>query len=810
MNEQVRVQVRVKGVVQGVGFRPFAYALATQLGLAGLVSNDSDGVLAEVEGASAAVATFVRRLREDAPPLAVVESVVERPLTITGRRGFTIAPSHTGSGRRTLVSPDMATCADCLRELFDPADRRYRYPFTNCTNCGPRFTIVRDVPYDRPATTMAGFTMCPECAREYSDPADRRFHAQPVCCPSCGPTLRILDAAGTVLAGGAADGGQTGSSDRQRAGDADPIVTAARLLAAGAVVAVKGLGGYHLAALASSEPAVAALRARKHREDKPFALMVPDLAAAARLCRVPAAAEAALCRPERPILLLERLDTPGRAGEEQAGGQVANEPAGGQVAPSVAPGNRHLGLMLPYTPLHHLLAAELAAPFVLTSGNVSDEPIAYDDADALRRLCAIADAFLVHDRAIHMRTDDSVLRMLRGAPTVIRRSRGFVPRPLLLPAALPRPVLACGAELKNTFCLGREQHAFVSHHIGDLENAETLKSFTDGIVHFRRLFDVEPQVVAYDLHPEYLSTKYALDLAAETGLDAVGVQHHHAHIAACLADNGALGPVIGVAFDGLGYGEDGTLWGGEFLIADLAAYRRVGSLEQVRLPGGTAAIRQPWRMAAAYLVAAFGSPLPTDLEGLEVAHRNAAWWPAVCRMAETGLQAPLTSSAGRLFDAVAALAGVRDTAHYEGQAAIELEQRAAAAWDDAECVAAPVYVAGIDRPDGDGLFRVRGTDLVRSAVRDVTAGVDSATVATRFHAGVADLVVRGCEQARRTIGLSHVALSGGVFQNVLLTELAVRLLEKAGFTVLTHRRVPPNDGGISLGQVAVAGARAAR
>ena len=364
--------------------------------------------------------------------------------------------------------------------------------------------------------------------------------------------------------------------------------------------------------------------------------------------------------------------------------------------------------------------------------------------------------------------------------------------------------------MKNTFCLAREQHAFVSHHIGDLENAETLQSFTDGIVHFRRLFDVEPQLVAYDLHPEYLSTKYALDLAAETGLDAVGVQHHHAHIAACLADNGALGPVIGVAFDGLGYGEDGTLWGGEFLVADLAAYRRVGSLEQVRLPGGTAAIRQPWRMAAAYLVAAFGSPLPSDLGGLEVAHRNAAWWPAVCRMAATGLQAPPTSSAGRLFDAVAALAGVRDTVHYEGQAAIELEQRAAAAWDDAQCVAPPAYVAGIDRPDGDGLFRVRGTDLVRAAVRDVAAGVDTATVATRFHAGVADLVVRGCEQARRTSGLSQVALSGGVFQNVLLTELAVRLLEKAGFTVLTHRRVPPNDGGISLGQVAVAGARAAR
>jgi len=788
MGDRVRVQVRVGGVVQGVGFRPFTHGLAKQLGLAGFVSNDSDGVLAEVEGTLPSVAAFVRRLREDAPPLALVESVTERSLAPTGERGFTIAASQAGSARRTLVSPDMATCADCLGELFDPTDRRHRYPFINCTNCGPRFTIVRDVPYDRPATTMAGFRMCAECAREYSDPGDRRFHAQPVCCPNCGPTLRVLDAGGALLAGGVGE----------HAVDADPIVATARLLAEGAVVAVKGLGGYHLAALAGCESAVAALRSRKHREDKPFALMVPDLAAAARLCVVSDAAAEALTGPERPIVLLPR-----REGAVEAAVEGAVGAPGEDVAPSVAPGNRHLGLMLAYTPLHHLLVAELAAPFVLTSGNICDEPIAYHDEDALRRLGRIADAFLLHDRGIHIRTDDSVLRILRGAPTALRRSRGFVPRPVPLPAALPRPVLGCGAELKNTFCLAREHHAFVSHHIGDLENAETLQSFTDGIAHFRRLFDVEPLIIAHDLHPEYLSTKYALDLAADTSLETMGVQHHHAHIAACLTDNGASGPVIGVAFDGLGYGDDATLWGGEFLVADLAGYQRVGALEQVRLPGGAAAIKEPWRMAAAYLVAAFGAQMPRDLD---VARRNAARWPAVCRMAETGLQAPLTSSAGRLFDAVAALTGVRDSVNYEGQAAVELEQRAATVWGGAGPVP-PTYRAGIERPDGDGPFRVRGTDLVRAAARDVGAGVDTPTVAARFHAAMADAIVRGCEQARDASGLSEVALSGGVFQNVLLTELAVLRLRDAGFTVLTHRRVPPNDGGISLGQVAVAGAR---
>ncbi|MGH3161171.1 MAG: carbamoyltransferase HypF [Streptosporangiaceae bacterium] len=532
----VRTAVRVEGVVQGVGFRPFVYALATGLGLTGLVGNDLDGVFAEVEGPQAAVAEFLGRLELQAPPLARIERVTTRALRPVRSASFVIAASESQTGlRRTLVSADTATCADCLRELADPADRRHEYPFINCTNCGPRFTIVRDVPYDRPLTTMAPFAMCERCAAEYHDPADRRFHAQPTCCPACGPRLSLEN--------------QPGLDNHE-----DPIQAAAELLRHGRILAVKGLGGYHLAADAACEQAVAALRQRKHREDKPFAIMAADLAAAAGLAEVDETAAAMLTSPGRPIVLLPRR--PGAA-----------------VAPATAPGNRQLGVMLPYTPLHYLLLAAVGRPMVLTSGNVSDEPIVYRDGEARDTLKGIADAFLTHDRAIHVRTDDSVARSFRGRPMLLRRSRGYVPEPLAVGTGFPRPVLACGAELKNTFCLARGRHAFVSQHIGDLENAETLRSFTEGIEHFRRLFDIDPEVVAHDLHPEYLSTKYALEL----DLPAEGVQHHHAHIASCLADNDVAtpeGPVIGVAFDGTGYGTDGTIWGGEFLAAGLATFER--------------------------------------------------------------------------------------------------------------------------------------------------------------------------------------------------------------------------------------------
>jgi hydrogenase maturation protein HypF len=773
MTERVRTAVRVEGIVQGVGFRPFVYALATRLGLGGLVGNDVDGVFIEAEGTPASLEEFLARLERDAPPLARIDRIRTAAVAPNGQRSFEIVASEAGGPRRTLVSADSATCPDCLRELADPADRRYGYPFINCTNCGPRFTIVRDVPYDRARTTMAGFTMCEPCAAEYHDPRDRRFHAQPTCCPECGPALALLDPAGAPWTG-------TGPGD-------DPVAAAAALLRDGRVLAVKGLGGYHLAVDATSDKAARALRERKHREDKPFAVMTADLAAARDLCEVSEPAAGLLSSPRRPIVLLPRR--PGAA-----------------VAEAVAPGNRQLGLMLPYTPLHHLLLRAVGGPIVLTSGNVSDEPIAYRDADAFARLGGIADASLTHDRAIHIRTDDSVVREFRGRAMLTRRSRGYVPEPVRVRVRFPRPVLACGAELKNTFCLGQGDHAFISHHIGDLENAETLRSFTEGIEHFRRLFDIDPAVVAYDLHPEYLSTKYALDL---DGVDLEGVQHHHAHVASCLADNGEDGPVIGVAFDGTGYGTDATIWGGEFLVADLARFNRAGHLAPVPMPGGAAAIRQPWRMTAAYLAAAYPDGPPP---GLDVIRRNEHRWADVVTLARKGINAPATSSAGRLFDAVSALLGVRDVINYEGQAAVELEQLA----DPAETGAyrariepgSPASPSGPGSPTTPGEpFRVAGTDLLRQAADDLARGTHPGTIAARFHGGVAALIQQGCVLAREQHGLSTVALSGGVFQNLTLLTQTVARLEARGFRVLVHSRVPCNDGGISLGQAVVAAAR---
>jgi hydrogenase maturation protein HypF len=753
MDQRVRRDIRVEGIVQGVGFRPFVYSIATRSGLAGRVGNDVDGVFIEVEGAAADVESFLVALETEGPPLAEIEKVVIVEAEPHGAVGFTIAPSNGSGQRNTLVSADSATCADCLRELVDPTDRRFEYPFINCTNCGPRFTIVRDVPYDRPRTTMAAFVLCPDCAAEYHDPDDRRFHAQPVCCPACGPRLRLVDGHGCE---------QPGS----------PLALAAKLLAEAGVLAVKGLGGYHLAVAADCDRAAAALRTRKRREDKPFAVMVRDIADAKRLCHVDSAAEALLTGRRRPIVLLpRRADAP--------------------VAESVAPGNRQLGLMLPYTPLHHLLLHRLARPIVLTSGNVSNEPIAHTDADAFARLADIADAFLTHDRPIHVRTDDSVVRTFRGRECLVRRSRGYAPEPVALPWECPRPVLACGAELKNTFCLAKGRHAVLSHHIGDLENYQTLRSFVEGIAHFERLFDVTPEVVAHDLHPEYLSTKYALE---RESMRLVGVQHHHAHIASCLADNGESGPVIGVAFDGLGYGLDATLWGGEFLLADLVAFERVGHLAPVPMPGGTAAITQPWRMAAAYLDVAYDGELPHHLD---VVRRNAARWADVVLLSRRRVNSPLTSSVGRLFDAVSSVLGVRDEVNYEGQAAIELEQ----ATDPWERAAYPARIEG-SRP-----LVIAGADLLRAAAEDVVAGVDPALIAARFHNGLVDVVTRCCCALRESTGLNSVALSGGVFGNVVLLQRCVDELGANGFRVLTHSRVPCNDGGLSLGQAAVAAAR---
>ena len=730
------------------------WSLATGLELGGFVANDTRGVTIEVEGSSEGVAHFLDRLKLEAPPLAVIENIEPAPAAVVGDIEFAILDSRGIGERQALISPDIATCADCLREIFDPTDRRFDYPFTNCTNCGPRLTIIRDVPYDRAATTMAEFALCRDCAAEYHDPANRRFHAQPVCCPACGPRLRVID------------------RDRE-SHPGDPLVQTAELLRAGQVVAIKGLGGYHLAALANDEAAVARLRARKHREEKPFAVMVPDLAAARMLAEIDPVEERSLASPRRPIVLLRRL--------EQS-----------TLAPSVAPGNRFVGLMLPYTPIHHLLCRQLSAPLVLTSGNVSDESIAYKDEDAFERLSSIADFFLTHDRRISVRADDSVVRIVRGRETPIRRSRGYAPQPIPLPLEVDRPILACGAELKNTFCLAKNRYAFVSHHIGDLENFQTLQAFREGIEHYRRLFDIEPTVVAFDLHPEYLSTKYALEL---TGMHFVAVQHHHAHIAACLADNGEHGPAIGVAFDGLGYGPDGSLWGGEFLIADLAAFERVGHLQSVRMPGGTAAIKEPWRMAASYLQAAFGNAIPVELA---ITDRHRDNWSRILTLAQNGFNSPITSSAGRLFDAVASILNLRDTVSYEGQAAIELEQNVAL--DERFAYPLPL--------DRSMPYIIPSAEIIRAVVDDVVRKTPTKVVAARFHNTLAQMIVEACCAIRKDRGFALVALSGGVFQNQILLTRTVDALEQAGFRALSHSRLPTNDGGISFGQAVVAAARA--
>ena len=750
--ERVRARARVVGTVQGVGFRPFVYRLAVEEGLAGYVLNDERGVLLEVEGPSVAVERFWSRLSSDAPPLAVIDDVAIDPLAPSGQLGFEIVQSASDGAPDAPVTPDCATCADCLAELFSPTDRRFRFPFINCTNCGPRFTIVRGVPYDRQLTTMALFEMCPECRREYENPLDRRFHAQPNACPLCGPRVSVLG-----------PDGQTIARD-------DPIAFAAARLRDGAVVAVKGLGGYHLACDACDEAAVAALRARKHREEKPFALMVPDLDAARAFVHLDIEEELLLMSPPRPIVLAPR---------------VADAPA----APSVAPGAPELGLMLPYTPLHHLLLAEFAGPaLVMTSGNVSDEPIAYSDDDALARLAAIADLFLVHDREIETRTDDSVVRVVRAGSAgprslPLRRSRGYVPAHLSLPVSAPRPLLACGAEQKSTFCVAKGERAWVSHHIGDLEHFANVQAFRDGVAHFERLFAVTPELVVHDLHPDYLSTAYALE---REGVTVIGVQHHHAHLAACLAEHGVADqPAVGAIFDGTGYGTDGTIWGGELLVGGLAGFERAASLRPVRMPGAAAAIRQPWRMAYAWLAEAFGEPRPPTPQ-LSV---DAARWDAIGQVASSSAVSPLTTSMGRLFDAVGALCGIRAEVTYEGQAAVEFE---AAAW----------------RAPNSGSYEI-GADLdpreaVVSVVRELSNGVSPEVVAARFHAGVAMGCIGAVTRVASERQLPRAVLSGGVVQNRLLLEAVWAGLERAGLEVLVPVRLPPNDGGISFGQAAIA------
>ncbi|MFD8632470.1 carbamoyltransferase HypF [Streptomyces sp. NPDC059533] len=777
-----RRRVVVRGVVQGVGFRPYVYTRATGLGLAGHVTNTPEGVVAEVEGAPAAVAAFCERLASDAPPLAVVDAVDHCELPVAGGAGFTIVASRSGGPARTLVSPDVATCADCLAELADPADRRHRHPFITCTHCGPRFTIVTGLPYDRAHTTMARFPMCPDCAREYADPADRRFHAQPVACPACGPRLRLL----------------AGTPPREVEA-ADPVAGARRLLAEGAIVAVKGLGGYHLACDATLPGAVAELRRRKARGDKPFALMVRDLADVEALVELGPAERALLTGPVRPIVLLRRRTTP-------------DGPAALPIADAVAPRSPDLGVMLPYTPVHHLLLGlpgDRPGPrlLVMTSGNLSGEPIVTDDAEALERLGHLADAWLTHDRPIHVPCDDSVVRICDGEPLTVRRSRGHAPMPLALPSSVPA-ALATGGDLKNVFCLGEGRKAWLSAHIGDMDDLATQQAFERAGRQLESITGVSPGLLAADRHPGYRSAQWAVRNAGARPL--VRVQHHHAHIASAMAEHGLDGTrrVIGIAFDGTGYGDDGAVWGGEVLLADYGGYARFAHLAYVPLPGGDASVRRPYRMALAHLWAA-GIEWSPDLPPVRACPPDEL--VVLSRQLERNLNCVPTSGMGRLYDAVSSLAGVCHHAGYEAQAAIELEAAAVAAADGS----GPAYrfalrAPGADTADPDTAPPLTADPgpVLAAVVADVRAGTPPTVIAARFHAAVAALVGESCLAARGRHGLDTVALTGGVFANSTLSSACSRLLREHGFTVLRHHRVPPNDGGLALGQLMVAAATA--
>lgn len=768
----MRRTFHVTGVVQGVGFRPFVYQLATRAALRGWVANTSGGVEIQVEGPESTLDRFARALVDDKPPLAHIDSLafIDEPAPAPPPlESFRIRASLAQEGKFQPISPDIAVCDDCLREMFDPGNRRYRYPFINCTNCGPRFTIIQDIPYDRPKTTMHAFEMCEDCAREYHDPLDRRFHAQPTACPACGPHVWLEPAPG---------GNAHSLHD-------DAIAEARALVAQGNIVAIKGLGGFHLACDATNSDAVDRLRERKRRVDKPFALMLTDLETIERHCIVSSVERALLLSRERPIVLVKRR-------------------AASDIARAVAPHQDSLGVMLPYTPLHHLLLEHPgpSAALVLTSGNLSEEPIAYTNEGAREQLATLADALLMHDRVIHIRTDDSVVRVLEApAPEreskvlPLRRSRGYAPFPVQLPFEVP-PMLAVGGELKNTFCVTRERYAFMSHHIGDLENYETLQSFEQGIAHMENLFRIHPQALAHDLHPDYLATRYALERAERENLRAVGIQHHHAHIAACMAENGLTGsrPVIGVAFDGTGYGDDGAIWGGEFLIADYARYRRAAHLAYTPLPGGDKATREPWRIALAYLERAgiaWGDDLPPVCAGNEQARH------VLRQQIDHRINAPLTSSMGRLFDAAAALAGVRQFVNYEAQAAIEFEALA----QEAEAGAYEFEIANAGH-------EIDPSPLMRAIAADVRVGVPKGVIAARFHNGVARMVDRVCRNLRQEFDLNEIALSGGVWQNVTLLGKTLRLLRASGFRIYIHRFVPANDGGIALGQAVIASQRA--
>jgi len=747
-----RAEIGITGIVQGIGFRPYIYNLAQKHFIRGWVFNNEKGVFIDAEGEDGHLDQFVQEIPELAPPLARIESFQVKHLDPLGYTTFEIRKSEEAQDKFVLISPDVATCDQCFSELFSPENFRYRYPFINCTLCGPRFTIIKDIPYDRHKTTMAPFIMCPVCQKEYEDPSDRRFHAQPNACAACGPSLQLTDRGGGNVSG-------------------DPIKKTLDLLAQGQIIAIKGLGGFHLACDAKNQDAVSSLRSRKYREDKPFAVMCRDLEEVREYCDVNEEEEKLLLSVQRPIVILRRK-------EHSA------------IAQAVAPYQDTFGVMLPYTPLHHLLLNGPLKALVMTSGNVCDEPISYKNGEAYERLFKIADHFLFHNREIHMRCDDSVTRTFEGKPFILRRSRGYVPLPIKLPYSLEM-ILACGGELKNTFCLTRGPYAFVSHHIGDLENLETLTSFEEGIEHFKKIFYIEPKAVAYDLHPDYLSTQYAL---STPNVPRIGVQHHHAHIVSVMAENGMEGDVIGVALDGTGFGLDGTIWGGEFIKANLGDFNRLAHLKKVPMPGSTMAIKEPWRMAMVYLSEAFGEEavkLKIDL----IKRIDSQKWDILKRAIEKKINTPWTSSMGRLFDAISSLLSIRDEVHYEGQAAIELELIA----DQGVKEGYPLTIHQDKTP-----MVIDPAEMIRGIVRDLIDGAPSARISGKFHRTVARLIVDTCEAIRSKEDLNRVALSGGVFQNIFLLSLVTEGLRRSGFDVYTHHLVPTNDGGISLGQAVIA------
>jgi hydrogenase maturation protein HypF len=751
------LRISVRGVVQGVGFRPFVYQLAARHQLRGWVCNTSEDVKIEVEGEAKDIEAFLKSLRKEAPPLAHIEDITTEPGTPENHDKFEIRSSISEAGKYQLVSPDIATCSKCLYEIFDPFDRRYRYAFTNCTNCGPRFTIIEDIPYDRPKTTMKKFEMCPDCRAEYENPLDRRFHAQPNACPDCGPHLELLDAEGNPVPC-----------------EEDIIRDTAMMLKDGKIVAIKGLGGFLLACDATSEASVNLLRQRKYRPAKPFAVMVASLAETRRHCEISDAEEKLLTSPNAPIVLMKWKSV-------------------SPISPAVAPGLKYLGVMLPYTPLHHLLLRDTGLPLVMTSGNLSEEPIAKDNDEAIKRLHGIADYFLVHNRDIYARYDDSVTLVEAGAARFARRARGYAPYPIHLPFT-SQQILGCGAEEKNTFCLTRDDYAFISQHIGDMDNMETMEHYVNTISLYKKLFRIEPEIIAHDMHPEYLPTKYAKELAEKENVKLVPVQHHHAHIAACMAENGIVEPVIGVSLDGTGYGTDGHIWGGEFLVADYKDFKRAAHLEYLPLPGGALAIKKPYRTALGYLLALGIGPdekLPF-LKQIEAAET------AIIRdQVKKKINTPLTSSMGRLFDAVAALTGVRRVIEYEAQAAIDLET---CALDNENETGS--YPISIESQNGTSIIKIGG--ILTSIVKELKQNTPQSIIAIRFHNTVAQMILDVCRKISLETGIKKTALSGGVFQNRLLFRKTIPLLESAGFEVYTHRQVPCNDGGISLGQVAIA------